>query len=422
MKKDLYQLMDENSLDALWISGPAHHNAAMRYFTGEGHLSQADLFLVKGKAPILFHSTMEREEAAQTGLETRDLKQYNLVELLKETDGDVVLAAARMYRKLLEDLALEEARIALYGKREVSAVWGVLTHLQKMLPALELIGEGRNSIMLQARATKDKEELERIREMGRRTTAVVAKVARFLQTRDVRSDEVLLDESQQPLTVQAVKTKINRWLAEENLENPEGVIFAQGRDAGIPHSAGTANDEIRLGKTIVFDIFPCEKGGGYFFDFTRTWCLGYAPEPAQQIYRDVKKVYHEIMSRIEPDQLASDLQEETCRLFEDLGHQTVRQDPKIEEGYVHSLGHGLGLDVHERPWFGRGATDQDRLSPGTVVTIEPGLYYPEQGMGCRIEDTVAVGASGEVELLGNFPYDLVLAMENASPTNFSRED
>ena len=56
-------------------------------------------------------------------------------------------------------------------------------------------------------------------------------------------------------------------------ESAEGTIFAIGSDAGIPHSAGTHADEIRLGKTIIFDIFPQEAGGGYFFDFTRTWCL-----------------------------------------------------------------------------------------------------------------------------------------------------
>ncbi len=75
---------------------------------------------------------------------------------------------------------------------------------------------------------------------------------------------------------------------------------------------------------------------------------------------------------------------------------------------MHSLGHGLGLDVHEAPWFGASATDEDRLEPGVVVTIEPGLYYPERSLGCRLEDTVWVTPEGRFEVLADYPHDLVL--------------
>jgi Xaa-Pro aminopeptidase len=99
-------------------------------------------------------------------------------------------------------------------------------------------------------------------------------------------------------------------------------------------------------------------------------------------------------------------------LFEAQGHKTLRQDSQITSGYVHSLGHGLGLNVHERPWFGIGSGPEDKLAPGSVVTIEPGLYYPEKGMGCRLEDTVWVRPDGEMEILAEYPYDLVLPMKN----------
>ncbi len=82
----------------------------------------------------------------------------------------------------------------------------------------------------------------------------------------------------------------------------------------------------------------------------------------------------------------------------------------IEEGYVHSIGHGLGLDVHELP-FAR--PPEATLQPGVIVTIEPGLYYPSQGMGCRIEDTVYVHADGTIEVLAEYPHDLVLPIEEA---------
>ena len=417
MKRDLKRLLDEYQFDALWVRGPAAHNASMRYFTGEAHLTHAELFLAKGKDPVIFCGPMEREEAAGTGIETRDLSQYNLRELIQESEGDVVLAQARMLKEILEDLGLTESRLALYGKVELGSAWGVLSRLESLLPDLALIGEGRNSLLLQARATKDQPKIERIRKMGQVTTAVVRKTAGYLQSRPVDEDQVLLNDSGQPLTVQEMKTRINLWLAEKGVENPEGVIFAIGRDAGIPHSAGTPEDVLRLGRTIVFDIFPCEKGGGYFYDFTRTWCLGYASEPEKELYQDVHEVYDLVMKKLEEGIAARELQKYTCSLFEARGHQTVESDPQIKQGYVHSLGHGLGLNVHERPWFGRGATEKDRLSAGTVVTIEPGLYYPEREMGCRLENTVWMRPDGRAEVLVDYPLDLVLEMDHWSPTD-----
>ncbi len=98
----------------------------------------------------------------------------------------------------------------------------------------------------------------------------------------------------------------------------------------------------------------------------------------------------------------------TCELFEARGHPTIQSDPATQSGYVHSLGHGLGLRVHERPWFGSNADDADRLVPGAVFTIEPGLYYPDKGMGVRLENSAWVRPDGQIEVLADFPFDLVL--------------
>jgi Xaa-Pro aminopeptidase len=166
-----------------------------------------------------------------------------------------------------------------------------------------------------------------------------------------------------------------------------------------------------LGQTIVFDIFPCEAGGGYYYDFTRTWCLGYAPDPAQALYEDVLSVYRQIMSELKAGELCRTYQLRTCELFEAQGHPTIKSNPETEDGYVHSLGHGVGLNLHERPWFSYRANNEDRLEPGSVVTIEPGLYYPERCLGVRLEDTVWVRPDGQMEILADFPLDLVLPVK-----------
>jgi Xaa-Pro aminopeptidase len=174
---------------------------------------------------------------------------------------------------------------------------------------------------------------------------------------------------------------------------------------------GEPDDVLELGKTIVFDIFLQEPGGGYHFDFTRTWCLGYAPEKEQKLYDDVREVFDRLMNEeMEANMPFAALQNRTCELFEEQGHPTIRQDQLIQAGYVHSIGHGLGLDIHEMP-FARPADAV--LKPGVIVTIEPGLYYPDEGMGCRLEDTVFVHADGRMEVLAEYPLDLVLPIEEA---------
>ncbi len=408
MKSNLNHLMQAKNLDAILITGPAQHNPAMYYMTGGGHLTSADLIKGRDADPVLYYNPMEREEAAATGLKTKNLAEYKFKELVKQADGDTIKALALRYQKMLAEQGLTTGRMAIYGKIDVGLGYAVFAALGKLMPNLEIVGEAsNNSTLLDAMSTKGEAEIEHIRKMGQITTSVVGQVADFLTSRSVK-DEVLVNADGQPITIGEVKRRINLWLAERDAENPEGTIFAIGRDAGIPHSTGTSSDFLRLGQTIVFDIFPCEAGGGYFYDFTRTWCLGYAPDEAQALYEDVYAVYQQIISELKVNQTFKSYQKRTCELFEAQGHATIKDDPTLQAGYVHSLGHGLGLHVHERPWASDQASNTDILAPGSVMTIEPGLYYPKRGMGCRLENTLRVRPDGGFEVLAEFPLDLVL--------------
>lgn len=408
MKQDLDTLMEQAGLDALLVSGSAAHNPAMFYFTGNVHIGSADLIIQRGQEPVLFCYPMEREEAARTGLKTRNIAEYNMMELLKQTGGDPVQAMALRYQKMFTDMGLTAGRVSIYGLLDAAQSFAVFNALQELMPEIEIVGEVKNPVLSLARETKDSDELEHTRKMGAVTVEVVSKTAEFLQSHKAK-DGVLVKADGQPLTIGEVKRKINLWAIESGVENPHGVIFAIGRDAGIPHSTGNPDDVLALGKTIVFDIFLQEPGGGYHFDFTRTWCLGYAPEKVQHLYDDVRAVFDQLMQEVEANMHFKILQDRTCELFEEQGHKTTRQDPLIQEGYVHSIGHGIGLDIHELP-FSR--PPEAVLRPGVIVTIEPGLYYPSQGMGCRLEDTVCVHSDGAIELMAEYPLDLVLPIEN----------
>lgn len=403
MKPELDALMKAAHLDGLVVVGNAEHNPPMTYLTGGGHVSSAVLIKKRDQPAVLFCNQMEREEAAKSGLKVIPLTFAPLRELLKETASQMFVEAG-----------LTEGRVGVYGQADVSAVFLALSNLQKSMPMLTFIGEGTDdNVFLRAMETKDDAEVRRIRRMGQVTVEVVGLVAEYLTSRAVRADEVLLKDDNTPLTVGDIHSRISLWLAERGAEAPEGFIFAIGYDAGIPHSVGDPQDLLRLGRTIVFDIYPAEAGGGYFYDFTRTWSLGYATPQAQKLYDEVKAVYDKVCDNLDLNVPFKDYQRLACEEFEKAGHQTLLHTPSPVEGYVHSLGHGLGLNIHERPWSGLTSAD-DNLLPGVVITIEPGLYYPNKDMGVRIEDTYWVRPDGKMEILAEYPYDFVLKMKKWS--------
>jgi Xaa-Pro aminopeptidase len=408
MKMDLDRLMQERGLDALWITGPANHNPALVYFTGVANITRADLIKRRGEPPILYHFPMEREEAARTGLTCRNLADFRLDEIRKEAGGDPVKADAIRVARILKESGVR-GRVAVGGNVELSSAYALLTELPKHAREVEFTGEGNDPVVLRARSTKSSEEIDRIRSIGSVSAAVLGDTAGFLASHAVREDR-LVDRSGLRLTIGSVKAFIRRSLAEHGAEASEGVIFAQGRDGAIPHSTGTDSEPVRPGRPIVFDLFPCEAGGGYFYDITRTWCLGYAPDDVLQLYQQVRTAYAETEKKIRGGIPACEIQPFVCGLFESMGHPTIRREPQTERGYVHTIGHGLGLNVHESPSLLGSDTNHDVLQPGAVFTIEPGLYYPDRSMGVRLENTVWIRPDGAVEALAEYPMDLVIPL------------
>ena len=401
MKSDLDALMKERNLDAIMVLGSVQSSPSMYYLLGGGHVSGAAIFKKRDEPAVVYCNAMEREEAAKSGLSVVPTR-YGFIEEFTENG-----------REIFEAQGLTSGRIGLYGKLDVGSTLALLDLFKNAVPDVEFIGETMgNSMLLYAMETKDEFEVDRIRQMGAITTNVVGKVRDFLTSCDVNSDEILFKDDGTHLTVGDVHKKISLWVAEHNVEMPSGFIFAIGRDAGLPHSAGNPNDLMKLGQTIVFDIYPAEKGGGYYYDFTRTWSLGYATPEAQKLYDEVKDVYDKVIENVDLNASFKEYQILVCEEFDKNGHNTpINSDGVLTEGYVHSLGHGLGLNIHERPGSRHTASDDNRLKAGVVVTIEPGLYYPEKGMGFRIEDSYWMRPDGTFELLAEYPYDFVLPMK-----------
>ena len=262
MKQDIDQLMKEEGIDALLVTGPAQHNPPMVYLTGGAHLTSAALIKKRGSDPVLFHYPMERDEAVNTGLRTVNLSQYRMEEKRKKAGWNEFETSVERYCRMLGDMQVDSGSVALFGQGDAGEAFAVFTRLQERLPGINFVGQFGESILLNAMSTKDEDEIERIRRMGRVTTEVVGKTANYLTQHSVQ-DNLLVKEDGTPLTIGDVKRRISMWLAALGAENPHVVIFAAGRDAGIPHSSGEEAGLLRLGETIGFDMFPCEGGGGY---------------------------------------------------------------------------------------------------------------------------------------------------------------
>lgn len=409
MQRDLDALMHTRNLDAIVVSGKVAGNSPLIYMLNGARMTQALLVKKRGETPRLIVSPIEREQAAAAGYPVIINTRYNYGALLAQHAGDVLAASVAYQAAIFADLDVT-GRVGVYGYRDQGSAYAFLTALAAALPAIEIVGEMEPNLIEEARATKDAAEVARIREVGRRTAEVVRQTVAFLQQHAVGDDETLRHATDnRALTVGDVHTHIHRLITLQGLEDAEGFIFAAGRDAGVPHNQGTPDMPLRLGETLIFDIYPREPGG-YFFDMTRTFCLGYAPDAVKRLYHDVMDCVAHLKAALQAGMETRSYQQMACAFFEARGYPTIGSDPATFEGYVHGLGHGVGLDIHEAPSFFDYAGNTARLTPGHVFTLEPGLYYPERGMGCRIEDSLWLDERGDVCNLTDYPYDLIVPM------------
>jgi Xaa-Pro aminopeptidase len=402
--------MEQRGLAALVVLCGDPFSAPRHYLTSGVAITSGLVIKKRGDAPIIFANPMETEEAAKSGLRVLSTSDVGLPQMIKAAQGDRTKAELLLWAKCLEVAGVPEGRIGIYGVGDLNMVLELASLLQAAYPQYQFAGEMGMTLFDEAYLTKDSDEIARMQDVARKTNEAMQEALDAIRAAKVR-DEALYKADGSPLTIGDVRRLVRRALLDRDLEDSH-MIFAQGSDAGFPHSRGEDPQQLRLGRSIVFDLFPHEVGGGYFHDMTRTWCLGYAPPEVQTAYDEVMEAFDVAVEVFRVGMEGSKLQEAVEAYFESKGHDTPRSSPGSNEGYVHSLGHGLGLNIHERPRLG--GLSKDVMTPGMVITIEPGLYYPDRGFGVRIEDTFYVDESGNLVSLTPFPKDLVIEMGNGT--------
>lgn len=409
MKSDIDRLMRERELDAIIVTGGEEFNTARYYLSNGARITHGTIFKVAGRQALLVCNRMEVEEAAKSGLEVLTDVELGYYKRYKEAEGDSLKATTLHWSDVLRRLGLSSGRIGLYGAWQVNKTIALFLALTADLPGYEFVAEAEKTLIEEAMLTKDADEIARLKSVAERTNAVMALAWDFIA--GLRRDgDFLADDAGRRVTIGDVKDLVRRELMARGLEDTN-MIFALGREAGFPHNRGEEDMPLRFGQAIVFDLFPRELGGGYHHDMTRTWCIGEAPAAVREAYNTVMEAFDigvEAFGLNKPTHL---MQEAALDHFERAGHATIRSDPSTMEGYHHTLGHGVGIDIHERPSISHLRRD-DICQIGNVLTIEPGLYYPERGFGVRIEDLFVIDDKGELVSLTPFRKDLVIPLKD----------
>ena len=206
------------------------------------------------------------------------------------------------------------------------------------------------------------------------------------------------------VTSEQVRAAMQEACDARGCDLPDDVIVSHGPQGAIGHEAG--HGEIGAGEPVIVDIWPRDRDSRCWADMTRTFVGGGAEPPAEiaEWWGLTREALERSFAAVRAGADGREVYGASCEPFEQAGVLTQRSKPagqKLDEGYYHSLGHGVGLEVHERPGLGR---TPDALIAGDVITLEPGCYRKDIG-GVRLEDLVIVTENG-AELLTDFPYEL----------------
>ena len=408
MKRDIDVLLRERGLAAAVVLKGEFPNPTFRYLAGPpaAHLSTGMIVLRPDAKPFLLHGGMERDAAEETGFERAEYGDFAYSKIL-EQEQSTVRAQARLLEKVFQKLDVASGKVLIGGIMDVGRGYHILNRLRELVPGVALAEDGDPGLFHQARLTKDDHEIVAVREVARVCEKAFERVRQVIQGGKLEGKK--LKDSTGWVTIGRLRAEVRRVFFDAGLEEPHGNIIAMGRDAGVPHNSGNDADVLVEGKPIVIDLYPAQSGGGYYFDVTRTICVGRAPAELKELHHLVREAVDRTVETIHVGAPGRSYQEKVCDLFEERGHKTIRQDERLEEGYVHGLGHGIGLEVHERPNLSGSLANKDRIEAGALFTVEPGLYYPSRDVGIRIEDVIWVKPDGTVENLTDIPYELEIA-------------
>jgi Xaa-Pro aminopeptidase len=315
----------------------------VRYLTG--FTGSAGMALIGPRQGILWVDPRYTLQARQ---------QAHGVEVIEEKKGVLRGAAAWLGKSHARDVAFESATLTWAQHEQLRSEGDRNLRLR---PAGDLIEE--------LRVVKDRGEIEMIRQAGKVTSEVLRDVLPLIKPGTKELD---------------LAAEIEYRMRKRGAEGAAfETIVVSGPRSACPHARPSANP-LHESELVILDLGAIL--GGYAADMTRTVFLGEPARRVRNLYAAVVKAQRRAIRSVQDGTKAGDVDSAARRVLAERG---------LARYFTHSTGHGVGLEIHERPRLGKG--EKTRLRAGSVVTVEPGIYIEGFG-GIRVEDTVLVGQDG----------------------------
>jgi Xaa-Pro aminopeptidase len=330
---------------------------------------------------------IQRMTEADPGIEALPPEHFGYDDLIAAGKRPVD-AMLEVYTRACREIGIAEASVPARFPVELAdhlRANGVTIHVDR-----ELFENRRRS--------KNAIEIAGLRRAQRACEAALDVSREMLRNATVDGTLVLDGE---PLTCERIKLEIERVFSQHGAAAEEFIV-SHGVQTSIGHDMGSG--AILPNEPISFDLFPRDRETGIYSDMTRTYVVGTPPDEVLEYHRLCKEALERTTAAAKPGVNGRALMQIACDLFAEHGYPTQltkKPGEVLDSGFFHGLGHGVGLEVHERP---RLSVVGDDLIPGDVITLEPGLYRAGFG-GVRLEDILLVTDDG-AEVITKYPYDL----------------
>lgn len=345
---NIFQILRVNNLDGFIVTNPLN----IFYLTGFKGISPAER-----ESTLIINKQLNLIVPKLYSAEAMKLASPNLkVEIVAERDQ-----LNKTYQKLL-------AKCSRVGFEETNVTYTEFKQIKKLLPNKKILP--RRNLIENLRLIKSENEIANIQK-----AQIISQKAfeQVVKTIKAGQSEIEIAEKLEKI----IKSLGGQGLAFES-------IVASGANSALPHYV-TGKRKIKKGEFLLFDFGAKYKN--YCADLSRTIFIGRAKNHHKNIYDQVELAQKSAIAKINPNTLASEIFHTANDIF---------KDKKLENNFLHGLGHGVGLEVHEAPYI-RSSGTSDKLQNGMVFSIEPGLYLPWGGI--RIEDLVVI-KNGKAKILG----------------------
>lgn len=366
--------MGAKSSENLLMVADSEHDANMLYAVGM-FVPDPFIYLNLGGRPTIVMSDLEIDRARKQAPHCRAVslstyqKKLRLAGIKSPRHADVIRAILRER-----------------GVRRVTVPQNFPLGLAVELKRLGIAVKAKAGGFFPQREQKSPEEVKKLSAALMMAEIGMAEAMQTLRnSKIVRGNRLVYHNV--PLTSEKLRSVIDTAIMQVN-GLAAHTIVAGGKQGCDPHEGGYG--PLRANEPIIIDIFPRSQKTGYFGDITRTVVRGRAREAVRRLYDTVLQGQQLAFRKVRAGELTKNPHLAVNDYFVAQGFKTERRNGRMQ-GFFHGTGHGLGLEIHEAPRLA--ATSVGKLTPGQVVTVEPGLYYPELG-GVRLEDVALVTRNG----------------------------